>query len=122
MAFILVLGMEVLSRYLSDQQLRAQVLSLASEITAFADEQNRQMPQEGKPNWDAYTRRLAQINQEALALYSQRYAIRLAFARKEFARRGLHDENLDKFYQRPETPMIINAVAERLRFLANQLR
>ncbi len=120
-AVVLLLAAFLLTRYLSSRQLGAQALSLSSDLTAFADERNRLMPIEGKPNWDEYTRTLGRHTDETLSLYMQRYALRVARARREFARRGLTDDQLDRFYDRPKTPLAIRTVGERLEALARQL-
>ncbi len=120
-AVVLLLAMSLLTGYLSNRQLRTQVVSLSSDIVAFAEERNRLMPVEGKPNWDEYTRTLGRLTDETLSLYTQRYALRVAKARREFARRGLTDDQLDKFYDRPKTPLAIRMVSERLEALARQL-
>jgi hypothetical protein len=118
----LLLGMLGLTSLLSDRQLQAQALSLSTDIMAFADQRDREMPREGKPNWDEYTRRASRFFDENLNLYVERYAARVASAREELQRRGLSDEELDKYYQRPKTQIAMRTVASRLTFLANQLR
>ena len=120
-AVALLLAVSLLAGYLSNRQLRAQALSLSSDIVAFAEERNRLTPVEGKPNWDEYTRTLGRLTDETLALYMQRYALQVVKARREFARRGLSDDQLEKFYDRPRTPLAIRTVGERLEALARQL-
>lgn len=120
-AVVLLFGVLGLTRYLSSRQLREQALSLSSEIIALAEERNRQTPPEGQPNWDVYTRRLGQFTEQTGGLYSQRFELRVTAARKEFARRGLIDEELDKFYLGPKSPIAVRTVGERLEYLAKQL-
>ncbi len=120
-AVVVLLALSLLAGYLSNRQLRAQALTLSSDIVAFAEERNRLMPVEGKPNWDEYTRTLGRLADDSLTLYMQRYALRVAKARREFARRGLTDDQLDRFYDRPKTPLAIRSVGESLEALAKQL-
>jgi hypothetical protein len=118
---VLALGTRGLVRKLSDRQLHAQASILSSELTTFADERDRQMPPEGQPNWNDYTRHLGQFTDATVALYAQRYAKRVAALRTELLRRGLRDEQLDTYYQLPKTPIVVRTVGERLDYLAKQL-
>ncbi len=118
----LLLGMQMLARYLSDRQLQDQVLSLSSDLKVFADERSRELPPEGQPNWDEYTHRLSKFADQTLSVYVQRYALRVAQARKEFARRGLSDDQLERISEQPKSPIVVRTVGERLEYLAKQLR
>ena len=118
---VLLLGVRVLARYLSDQELHAQVLSLSSQMRAFAEERSQKMPPEGQPNWDQYTRKLAQWAEESRGLYSQRFAEPSTRVRHELAKRGLIDEKLDQLSEHPANPMVIRAASERLEDLAKKL-
>ena len=120
-ACVLAFLMRGMASYLSERHLRAEATSLSSELIAFAEEREKQMPSAGSKDWDTYTKVVAHVAEEARADYAQRYSARVALLRREFARRGLSDATLESFYADPKDPLAVRTVGERLTVLAAQL-
>ncbi len=108
--------------YLAAGQLRADAAALAGELISFADAQQSRVPSPKSGRWDAYTRELTQVSSDTQEEYRRRFAARVAFLRREFAKRRLTDQEMDSFYRDPRSPLAVRSVGERLAYMARQLQ
>ena len=103
--------------------LKQNVKNLSSEILNFLVDRRRNEPQLlKKDTWHRDTEFMIKYSQETMNQYSIKFAARVLSARESLFSRGLHDEELDRFYKHPTNPIGIRIVGEHLGALAERLQ
>lgn len=119
-------GTLVLSQFqekqLSDGDLIEQAAALAKEISRYVADRNIDRPGTDFQNFDeSVTKQLAHSS-ETLGYYYTDFQPRVAQYRAEFRKRGLTNEDVERFYEFPTNPIGIQMVANGLVDLVSQLR
>ncbi len=99
---------------------RAEILS-ADILTFLLERQLHEPPLPRPPTWQVDTDKMLKYFGETMALYTQKFGARVRAIHDEFARNGLHDDNLDGFYENPTNPIGVRYVGEAIGALAQRL-
>ena len=120
---------------LGSRALSGQASSLAGEILEFRAQrssadpsmrlgQNRPGDDEETKNrrWHEQTNKMIAYSQETMAEYTQRFASLVIWFHGEFAKRGITDDEFNRFYEHPTNPIGIGIVGTHLGAMAQRLR
>ena len=101
---------------------KRRVLALAQDILRFLAA--RQVAEPRLPRsetWEADTEAMIRHSRETMARYLERFQVPVASIRHEFANQGVTNKKLEDYYEYPTNPLGVQAVAEGLIALAEQL-
>ena len=102
--------------------LKSRAFSLSSQIGHFlVDRRSNEPPLPKMDRWEEYTDKLISYSKDTVSQYSSQFAPQVTVIRNEFARKGLRDKELDKYYEYPKNPMEIRIIAEHIQALAEQI-
>ena len=102
--------------------LRDRTEDLSSEIDKFLiDCESKKPPQPTITAMEADINRLFDYFRDKVREYSSKFTPLVIGIRDEFAKNGLQDKELDKYYKNPDSMREIHIIAERLRILAGQV-
>ncbi len=105
--------------------LKNKALLLSKEILLFLGERQANEPEsvvDRMLSWDRDFDKPIKYSQETMSIYSERFGARVNEMRNAFAREGLKDEQLDRFFEHPTNPTSIRIIGERIGALAEQLK
>ena len=122
--FLLLFGAELrlLIRSERTQMLARTAQKTAARLIDFAQARSELMQRNPNESLDQYENRISAENSETQSEYLKQFYGQVAQLRDEFVRRGVEDQELDEFYQKPVYPIGIREVGERLSVLAASLR
>ncbi len=100
--------------------LALQARRTAAHLMDFAQARAQLNARDLNESVDQYRKRISAENAETQFLYTHEFYGQVAHLRDEFARRGVTDNELDKFYGEPVYPVGIREVGQRLYVLAHR--
>ncbi len=105
--------------------LEYRALLLSNEILLFLGERQANEPESVVDMMLSFDRdfdKPIKYSQQTMSMYSELFGPRVIEMRNAFAREGLKDEQLDRFFEHTENPASIRIIGERIGALAKQLK
>jgi hypothetical protein len=109
-----------ISLYWSNRLLSSEALALSSQLTDLSSQVDYQ--DHAGEDSAHYAQRIDMQNNDVRLQYAKNYAGKVDYVRHEMARRGLSDEELDRYYENPANPIVIRTVGTRIAFLVQELK
>jgi hypothetical protein len=114
---LLMLTGVLLSGRLGDRALGLEAAHVADQMLAFVGERDRgdlswdigsrmsgDSEEERLRQWEEQTNRMISYSTETMAEYTRRFSPQVIWLRNELAKRGVTDQELERFYEHPTNP------------------
>ena len=122
---IYTFGRDIFAHYqkrkLSDEELKKQSSLLAKNLMEFVIERQKNEPQIDFDNWKESTDSQIKFLTETQNLFFRDYAGKVSNIRDEFLKRGLKNENIERFYEHPTNYLGLRDLAAAISSLSEKI-